>query len=131
MEAGSGIGYSYTSTRQDYHTLSVFFFQAEDGIRDLTVTGVQTCALPIFPLGSARASRAHCGASPQLLGKEKFAMARAPSPAREARALPRFARHATHLRLHKDRKRTRLNSSHSQLSYAVFCLKQKHCIHRS
>src|SRR2546427_9595647 len=27
-----------------------FFFQAEDGIRDLTVTGVQTCALPIFGL---------------------------------------------------------------------------------
>src|SRR2546430_3954808 len=27
-----------------------FFFQAEDGIRDLTVTGVQTCALPISPL---------------------------------------------------------------------------------
>src|SRR5205085_4294595 len=26
---------------------AVFFFQAEDGIRDLTVTGVQTCALPI------------------------------------------------------------------------------------
>src|SRR2546430_12718323 len=26
----------------------LFFFQAEDGIRDLTVTGVQTCALPIF-----------------------------------------------------------------------------------
>src|SRR5206468_7523809 len=26
-----------------------FFFQAEDGIRDLIVTGVQTCALPIFP----------------------------------------------------------------------------------
>src|SRR5574342_242326 len=26
----------------------VFFFQAEDGIRDPVVTGVQTCALPIF-----------------------------------------------------------------------------------
>src|SRR5260370_41776156 len=26
-----------------------FFFQAEDGIRDSSVTGVQTCALPIFP----------------------------------------------------------------------------------
>src|SRR5256886_12109407 len=26
----------------------LFFFQAEDGIRDLTVTGVQTCALPIL-----------------------------------------------------------------------------------
>src|SRR2546430_12064180 len=29
------------------HLRSFFFFQAEDGIRDLTVTGVQTCALPI------------------------------------------------------------------------------------
>src|SRR5256886_11565727 len=28
-----------------------FFFQAEDGIRDLTVTGVQTCALPILMPG--------------------------------------------------------------------------------
>src|SRR5205085_6898606 len=28
-----------------------FFFQAEDGIRDLTVTGVQTCALPIYGRG--------------------------------------------------------------------------------
>src|SRR5437016_722703 len=28
--------------------LSFFFFQAEDGIRDWSVTGVQTCALPIF-----------------------------------------------------------------------------------
>src|SRR3712207_6079310 len=28
-----------------------FFFQAEDGIRDIGVTGVQTCALPIFPTG--------------------------------------------------------------------------------
>src|SRR5256886_8123813 len=28
--------------------MSSLFFQAEDGIRDLTVTGVQTCALPIF-----------------------------------------------------------------------------------
>src|SRR5256885_4426920 len=31
-----------------------FFFQAEDGIRDYKVTGVQTCALPIFPRASAR-----------------------------------------------------------------------------
>src|SRR5699024_11745210 len=28
--------------------MHVFFFQAEDGIRDRNVTGVQTCALPIF-----------------------------------------------------------------------------------
>src|SRR5256885_8167281 len=41
-------------------TLSVFFFfQAEDGIRDYKVTGVQTCALPIssrFPAATARSA---------------------------------------------------------------------------
>src|SRR5207247_7533357 len=31
-----------------------FFFQAEDGIRDPLVTGVQTCALPIFEAGRFR-----------------------------------------------------------------------------
>src|SRR5690606_40644342 len=30
-----------------YHLFLFFFFQAEDGIRDFHVTGVQTCALPI------------------------------------------------------------------------------------
>src|SRR3712207_9387179 len=33
--------------------LFFFFFQAEDGIRDIGVTGVQTCALPILPLEEA------------------------------------------------------------------------------
>ena len=32
--------------------LFFFFFQAEDGIRDDLVTGVQTCALPISLVGS-------------------------------------------------------------------------------
>src|SRR5207248_8144592 len=39
-----------------------FFFQAEDGIRDRTVTGVQTCALPIYlrppPPGNQRGNGA-------------------------------------------------------------------------
>src|SRR2546425_6787324 len=34
----------------------VFFFQAEDGIRDKLVTGVQTCALPIYLLASGTVS---------------------------------------------------------------------------
>src|SRR5574340_1308658 len=34
---------------RDRVSSSFFFFQAQDGIRDLLVTGVQTCALPIFP----------------------------------------------------------------------------------
>src|SRR5437762_4719684 len=35
-----------------------FFFQAEDGIRDTSVTGVQTCALPISRRSPARPRRA-------------------------------------------------------------------------
>src|SRR5437762_11350965 len=34
--------------------LFFFFFQAEDGIRDTSVTGVQTCALPILARGETR-----------------------------------------------------------------------------
>src|SRR2546430_3069229 len=75
-----------------------FFFQAEDGIRDLTVTGVQTCALPILLVS-------HLG-----------------RPGGEVDARLSMAPVAQRLR---DRKSTRLNSSHSQISYAVFCLKKK------
>src|SRR5256885_4649500 len=39
-----------------------FFFQAEDGIRDYKVTGVQTCALPISCVGLAPARRRLCAA---------------------------------------------------------------------
>src|SRR6266568_8278939 len=42
-----------------FTSLFVFFFQAEDGIRDGTVTGVQTCALPISadPAATAAVTR--------------------------------------------------------------------------
>src|SRR2546430_13053484 len=74
----------------------IFFFQAEDGIRDLTVTGVQTCALPICnPFD--RCPIVDRGTD--LRGKASLGDV--------------------------DRKSTRLNSSHSQISYAVFCLKKK------
>src|SRR5688572_32180787 len=51
-----------------------FFFQAEDGIRDLTVTGVQTCALPICagPVAVADGRGAGRGTTPAR---------RAPAPA--------------------------------------------------
>ena len=34
--------------REEGVVVVIFFFQAEDGIRDSPVTGVQTCALPIW-----------------------------------------------------------------------------------
>src|SRR3989440_9178840 len=43
--------------RQACSACLFFFFQAEDGIRDLIVTGVQTCALPISRAADAAAAR--------------------------------------------------------------------------
>src|SRR6266567_9095026 len=48
--------------------LVFFFFQAEDGIRDLTVTGVQTCALPIYP----SCASCHSKIDPPGLALENF-----------------------------------------------------------
>src|SRR2546430_5287848 len=100
-----------------------FFFQAEDGIRDLTVTGVQTCALPIWVLALRRSKEgAVLGVAVELV---------VPS---EAFWGVNFQLKKTNAQLYKleqallsggDRKSTRLNSSHSQISYAVFCLKKK------
>src|SRR5207253_3852204 len=60
-----------------------FFFQAEDGIRDGHVTGVQTCALPISDAFAARLSRenvrrriAHCLSYEQLLGRRATQLSR-------------------------------------------------------
>src|SRR5256885_9555819 len=44
LEAWRNLTAKLESTRRFVH---IFFFQAEDGIRDYKVTGVQTCALPI------------------------------------------------------------------------------------
>src|SRR2546429_6054659 len=89
--------------------LVFFFFQAEDGIRDVAVTGVQTCALPIFRLSTSRGRT-----TPPLRTATRCSAAARPggssSPA---------------CRRTRDRKSTRLNSSHGYISYAVFCLKKK------
>src|SRR3989449_6825398 len=54
----------YTARSLILPILDIFFFQAEDGIRDVAVTGVQTCALPIsqFPrqIQKVRMSGASC-----------------------------------------------------------------------
>src|SRR3712207_8130113 len=44
------IGHRFVYQSTEDHCF-FFFFQAEDGIRDIGVTGVQTCALPIFLSG--------------------------------------------------------------------------------
>src|SRR2546422_2794224 len=62
----------------------LFFFQAEDGIRDVAVTGVQTCALPIchwrdlrrgLPLGANRANGLRSEMLVQRGHTDKFAIA--------------------------------------------------------
>src|SRR2546422_3021754 len=99
-----------------------FFFQAEDGIRDVAVTGVQTCALPILGHPAARdeidAIHSHQAERPgDLVGEERRSVEQA-RVCGELR-IPGRSEDAA------DRKSTRLNSSHGYISYAVFCLKKK------
>src|SRR5256886_4047193 len=117
---------------------SVFvFFQAEDGIRDLTVTGVQTCALPIFEAGLLAAEQHGSTVSamnvhvPDVRAAlfaayaTDFGDGQAESGAARRAPTDAMIDAAERMRDARDRKSTRLNSSHSQISYAVFCLKKK------
>src|SRR5699024_11671605 len=98
-----------------------FVIQAEDGIRDRNVTGVQTCALPISCGGSSSKSP---NTTPNEPGDPSITQ---PEPQPE----PKFGQGtievlSNHAELISgDRKSTRLNSSHVSISYAVFCLKTK------
>src|SRR2546422_3621682 len=117
-----------------------FFFQAEDGIRDVAVTGVQTCALPISLGGrGARRKKEQCGGDEgqRANGHGVQASSRGVErshPHKHGKAEPRKGVAATpRLRFGTsvlDRKSTRLNSSHGYISYAVFCLKKKKKIDR-
>src|SRR2546428_5809160 len=75
------------SMLDDLMVLICFFFQAEDGIRDLIVTGVQTCALPIFATAGAfvhHTARLSCERKRRLL--QSSAAACAPPTAMYARS---------------------------------------------
>src|SRR5690349_23797158 len=93
-----------------------FFFQAEDGIRDLYVTGVQTCALPILPdnFEQYTAGKAAVGEAAQWLKEGVVCIITLWNNVPLVVTAPP-----------QDRKSTRLNSSHVEISYAVFCLKKK------
>src|SRR6266516_2019327 len=83
---------SLTYNRTNGAKSTFFFFPAEDGIRDRTVTGVQTCALPIFGLlgsehaGGDSAERQRRRKAPRLLVALEFELERALLPARVAEA---------------------------------------------
>src|SRR3712207_6893712 len=70
--------------------LFLFFFQAEDGIRDIGVTGVQTCALPI---SVAAAGVVLCAASANVAAAEaRSKSAGEVYPSRPIRFIVPFAR---------------------------------------
>src|SRR2546422_5329861 len=89
-----------------------FFFQAEDGIRDVAVTGVQTCALPICVGAYGNRLRP----DDELDGLGRQVLQRGDAGGVRGRGDEDQL---------VDRKSTRLNSSHGYISYAVFCLKKK------
>src|SRR2546422_7426123 len=99
-----------------------FFFQAEDGIRDVAVTGVQTCALPISGRDSDGAARP--GDIRLHALAERLEVVRAGKRGgSDGSAVVRVTGDRAGGLV--DRKSTRLNSSHGYISYAVFCLKKK------
>src|SRR2546422_8495259 len=100
-----------------------FFFKAEDGIRVVAVTGVQTCALPIPLPRYLNAQRAVFSARPAL--PTGAAHERAGTAPAEPHHPLVGSRHRRRCGRTGDRKSTRLNSSHGYISYAVFCLKKK------
>src|SRR5690349_22482399 len=111
---------------------SFFFFQAEDGIRDLYVTGVQTCALPIFTacdpangLFKARTSFIYTETRGDVLERYSGWASHdlIESDGHLKIKLKRIDLVNFDAPFGKDRKSTRLNSSHVESSYAVFCLK--------
>src|ERR1039457_7432912 len=100
-----------------------FFFQAEDGIRDYKVTGVQTCALPIFHCACHGYSFPQIWCMDSVVNCSKdFTIHRLPMSKNSMPApyWPRAVRFMTYMgRLSiarkagcTDRKSTRLNSSH-------------------
>src|SRR5690606_39289022 len=105
----------------------VFFFRAEDGIRDFHVTGVQTCALPISnPNFSRKFEFSGFGAYGTRDGRFKYrASARAILSRRHWTEVGVTTQHDLQQVGLEDRKSTRLNSSHVKTSYAVCCLKKR------
>src|SRR5690349_23716739 len=100
-----------------------FFFQAEDGIRDLYVTGVQTCALPIWHRAAGELRSALSRWLARCLRRPRATQAHRAGAVPAGRCGAGSLAHAG--RRPADRKSTRLNSSHVEISYAVFCLKKK------
>src|SRR2546430_13583065 len=91
--------------------LFFFFFFNDTATTEIYTLSLHD-ALPILPDG---------GAAPGVRSRHPARSDRPPARDRERCPLPRERR----LVVHEDRKSTRLNSSHSQISYAVFCLKKK------
>src|SRR3712207_8966976 len=111
-----------------------FFFQAEDGIRDIGVTGVQTCALPISELAAKLASGkgVYGTDAEQAFIEEHFPAC--PNVSIDFGIMEKADNVFVSLGdfgWSEDRKSTRLNSSHANISYAVFCLKKKNFLHSS
>src|SRR5256885_6599079 len=111
-----------------------FFFQAEDGIRDYKVTGVQTCALPIsgarFRRGAVlcgvrRAAAVGDGVAADEQIRRAAHLLRQQDGPRRGQLLSLRRPDQDAAAGQPDRKSTRLNSSHLVISYAVFCLKKK------
>src|SRR2546430_16934967 len=99
----------YCFSRYTSHLSSYFFFFNDTATTEIYTLSLHD-ALPIYvvELDSVRAGQ---------IARRLWSQLQQIHPDRYPREIP--------VALHLDRKSTRLNSSHSQISYAVFCLKKK------
>src|SRR2546430_12433227 len=87
---------------REYHKLFIFFFFNDTATTEIYTLSLHD-ALPISLISTASSS----------------------CPSTSKRCWVSWRRWRASSCCHRDRKSTRLNSSHSQISYAVFCLKKK------
>src|SRR2546430_11305477 len=101
---------------------SFFFFFNDTATTEIYTLSLHD-ALPIFDRGQ------HRGVVVDQVGDRVRLRVRGGDDRGHARPIDVIAaRHIVRAEVRGDRKSTRLNSSHSQISYAVFCLKKKNSI---
>src|SRR5699024_12006785 len=103
-------------------SLLLFFLQAEDGIRDRNVTGVQTCALPISACSRSPAARI----APVVLAPREYSGTR-PRSARTSSATSHSRQTSSHQRRSEER---RVGKEESGRGAAGGAEQQRHDIRR-
>src|SRR5690349_25111404 len=105
-----------------YFFFFFFFFQAEDGIRDLYVTGVQTCALPILGLGRRLLAELETHAAARQVRTLRLETNRTLTERSEERRVGKSVDLGGRRIIKKKKRRSNIQTSARQLTFVVHVL---------